>query len=332
MKKESYRTTMPFVDGLSPLTDKTRKNVPWMGGGPFDTERKNFDFNMGGDHKFIGPDPDGLSHAVGGVFNGEWNNSDLTVPYSTETVVVDAEGEEHVYDNKPYEMVLLDWKGKKYKYVFRRMKRSKEASTGDESMNLVPLIADVMPGCFKVESESATLGKREVGSCFCISNGRFLTCAHVISKKEEDPSTLAISIVDDNRRFSAKVEDIDYDMDLAMISCRMQDYYPLSLKSISEVMVGQEIICVGSPHGFDNNVSRGIVSSKGRVVEGDEVTYFFIDLSVSPGSSGGPVVDVSDGSVVGIAAIIVEPSGNYGLNAAIPCDFAMDRFSIGGQK
>jgi len=318
---------MPFAGGLSPPTERTRNNMPWMGGAPQDKERRTFDQNAGGDHKFIEPDPDGLSHAVGTVFDGEWDDPDTSVPYNAETVVVDEDGKEHVFKDRSYEMVLLEWQGR-YKYIYRRVRHAVSENgikTAQASGDIVPLAANVIPACFKIESDSAKYGKREVGSCFAVARNTFLTCAHAISKRREDPEFVETFLVEDDKRFRAVPLDVDYDLDLAVVSCDLVRHTMLESKSIVGTSPGAEVICVGSPYGYDNNLSRGIVSSMGRNLE-DGISYFFVDLSVYPGSSGGPIVDVADGRALGIAAIIVQSVGNYGLNAAIPMDYAAKRF------
>jgi serine protease Do len=114
---------------------------------------------------------------------------------------------------------------------------------------------------------------------------------------------------------------------LALIKCNAVKHTVLGYKTIDDVPIASEIACVGSPYGYDNNVSAGILSSKGRSIEDDTgIQYFFMDLSIFPGSSGGPVVDLNDGLTIGIVAIIVRSVGSYGLNAAIPMDYAIDRF------
>jgi serine protease Do len=228
--------------------------------------------------------------------------------------------------------VAIKWRGK-YKTIERREKIKAMAATGAvpdyrSGSGISHIVANVMPGCFKIESESVKHGKKEVGSCFSIADGIFLTCAHAISKERESPSDVSVFIIEGDNRYRAVPLDVDYDMDLAIVSCDTIRHFPLSLKSIQDVAVGSEIMCVGSPFGYDNNVSRGIMSSKGRIVEGaGEISYFFIDLAVYPGSSGGPVIDLSDGRVIGVAAIIVDSVGNYGINAAIPSDYVARRFS-----
>ncbi len=327
MKIRAYRTTRPFEGGLSPVTDKTRNNQPQMGGGPHEKPRKDFDSNMGGDHKFIGPDPDGLNYAVGGPFWGEWSKSGTDVPYSVEVIVMDAHGKEHVYDDMAIDDVMKEWNDKSYKSISRRVKNKVQAAFGDSSSGIAHVVANVMPGCFKIESESPRYGKKEVGSCFAVTDGEFVTCAHAISKNSESPSDVSVFIIEGEKRHRAIVVDVDYDMDLAIVECDTVRHFPLHLKSIEKVPVGEEIMCVGSPFGYDNNVSRGILSSKGRLVDAaGEISYFFIDLSVYPGNSGGPVIDILDGTVIGVAAIIVDSVGNYGINAAIPSDYVARRF------
>jgi hypothetical protein len=332
VKIKAYRTTMPFNGGLSPLTDKVRKNQPQLGGGPYDKPRKDFDNNMGGDHKFIGPDPDGLSHAIMHPMWDDWARSGTDVPYAVEIVVVDSDGKEHVYDDMSMEQVMINWQkdGKSYKMIMRREKKQLAANTvkvATSAMDISPIVSKILPGCFKIEGESAKYGKKEIGSCFAVEEGKFVTCAHAISKKLEDPNDISIFIVEGENRHRAYPIDVDYDMDIAVVQCDTIRHFPLQVKSIEEVSVGSGIVCVGSPFGYDNNVSRGMVSSKGRVVEGDgRISYFFIDLAVYPGNSGGPVVDLSDGRVIGVAAVIINSVGNYGINAAIPIDYVIRRF------
>jgi len=333
VKIKAYRTTMPMNGGLSPVTDKTRWNQPQLGGEPNSKQRKMFDETMGGDHKMIGPDPDGVNYAVGGPFWGEWSKSGVDVPYAVEIVVIDMDGKEHVYDDMTMEQVMEEWEksGREYKIMVRREKRKVAAMTvnaASSSMDISSLVASILPGCFKIEGESAKYGKKEVGSCFAVADGKFVTCAHAISKKNENPDDISIFIIEGENRHRAYPIDVDYDMDLAVVECDTLRHFPLRVKSISEVPVGSGIACVGSPFGYDNNVSRGIVSSKGRIVDEEgAISYFFIDLAVYPGNSGGPVVDISDGRVIGVAAVIINSVGNYGINAAIPIDYVVRRFS-----
>ena len=326
-EKTAYRTTMPF-EGLSPLTDKTRRNVPWMGGGTLDQPRSDFDKNMGGDHKFINRAPDGTSHTVTNLFSGENDPKASLSSGGPELVVVDMAGQEHVFKGKNERTVRLEW-DKPFRMMFWRNRLASAVAFLEKTAagDFVPLVANLIAGCFKVESESLRFGKMEIGSCFAVCRGVFLTCAHVISKRGENPADVDVYVVESGRRHKAVALDVDYDMDLAVIKCETVRHRVLTPGSTEEIQSGSEVVCVGSPYGYDNNVTRGIVSSKGRKVpEAGGISYFFMDLAVYPGSSGGAVVSVDTGHVVGIAAIIVQSVGNYGLNAAIPIEAAKKRF------
>lgn len=325
----SQRTTMPFTDGLSPVTDKS-KQAPWYGGGTFDDGRKSFDLNMGGDHQFTGGERDGVSHAIGGFFRNETDieSGDRDIFYATEIVVLDENNNEHVYPYSDYDKVMKEWSSKKYIMMTRRVSgHQKQASSSDSAGDITPVIADVISACFKVECESSKYGKMEIGSCFSVDEDKFITCAHVLSRNQEEPNSLSCYIVEAGKRFKAIPLKVDYDRDLAIISCRSLKHTYLNMKGISSMNIGSEILCVGSPYGYDNNVSKGIVSSIGRNVGKDKWSYFFVDLAVYPGSSGGPIIDTKDRSVIGVAAMIVQPTGNYGLNAAIPSEYAMKMLS-----
>jgi S1-C subfamily serine protease len=322
-KIAAHRTTMPFDGGLSPVTDKSKQS-PWYGGGPGDKERTTFDSNMGGDHKFIGVEPDGVSHAVGGFFRNETEieSGDRDINYSTEIIVLDVEHKEHVYPDSDYEKVMKDWSKKRYIMMTRRGRKPDRQASSGEKQDIIPVIADVMSACFKMECESSKYGKMEIGSCFAIDETLFVTCAHVISRRQEDPKSVSCYLVESGRRHRVIPIEVDYDRDLALMSCETVKHTYLGMKGISAMKTGADILCVGSPYGYDNNVSRGMISSIGRSVGTDSVgSYFFVDLAVYPGSSGGPIIDVLDGVVIGVAAMIVQPTGNYGLNAAIPSEY-----------
>jgi len=324
MKIISYRTTMPFDGGLSPPTEKSRVR-PWFGGGPEDKPRQEFDRNMGGDHKFIDTDDtDGKSHAImNGLFEGEIDPKFL-VDADTYYLVEKPDGDVLVVEDLSFEQIIMKFPGSK---IVLKKRRLSNASSGGGTPNFMSLVSNIFASTFKVESDSEKYGKREIGSCFCVAPNGFLTCAHVVSRRHEDPSSVVVEIVEGDDRHRAVVEDIDYDMDLAFLSCDTIRTHPIGFKPAAKVPIGKDILCVGSPYGYDNDVSTGILSSKDRVVDRDSnVSFIFMDLSLYPGSSGGPVVDVEDGNVIGLAAVIVQSVGNYGLNAAIPIEYAAERF------
>lgn len=325
MKIVSYRTTMPMDGGLSPPTEKSRVK-PWWGGSMQDKTRQDFDRNMGGDHKFIDTDDtDGKSHAImNGLFEGEGDKLNL-VDADIYFLVEKTDGEVIVVEDLSFEQIIEKYPGAKVVQKTRKLKNS--ATAGDASPNFMSLVSNLLVSTFKVEADSEKYGKREIGSCFCVAPNGFLTCAHVVSRRREDPAGVIVEIIEGDDRHRAVVEDIDYDMDLAFLSCDTIRTHAMQTKSSEEVPIGKEIVCIGSPYGYDNDISTGILSSKDRVVDQDSnVSFIFMDLALYPGSSGGPVVDIEDGRVIGIAAVIVQSVGNYGLNAAIPIEYAAERF------
>ena len=314
------------MTGLSPVTEKGRV-APWAGGGTFDKERRNFDRNIGGDHRMIDSgDTDGYSNWINEPFEGSGETHRTRKSLRVKWVVTLEDDSVVEMLDVSYDDVVRILRNKKIS--FKKIEEKKDLASKAAADGLVSLVANVLPACFKAEVTNLAANKMEVGSCFCLDRDLFATCAHVIARGDEvDPWTSNIEIVDGDNRYPAQLVDIDRSYDLALIRCDAVKHIVLGRKEIDEIEVGSEVVCIGSPYGYDNNVTSGIVSSKDRVVdEPSGLPYFFVDLSVFPGSSGGPVVDVRDGLVVGVVAIIVQSRGNYGLNAAIPIDLFVERF------
>jgi serine protease Do len=89
--------------------------------------------------------------------------------------------------------------------------------------------------------------------------------------------------------------------------------------------VGEWVVAIGSPFGFENSVTAGIVSAKGRSLASDSyVPFIQTDVAVNPGNSGGPLINL-DGEVIGINSQIYSRSGGYqGVSFAIPIDVALN--------
>jgi serine protease Do len=159
------------------------------------------------------------------------------------------------------------------------------------------------------------------GSGFIIkSDGYILTNAHVVAGKGEVTVKLT-----DKREFKAKVIGADPRTDVALLKIDAKDLPTVQAGDPSKVKVGQWVAAIGSPFGFENTITAGIVSAKGRALP-DETYVPFIqtDTAVNPGSSGGPLFDL-DGNVIGINSQIYSRTGGYmGLSFAIPIDIAMD--------
>jgi S1-C subfamily serine protease len=194
----------------------------------------------------------------------------------------------------------------------------------------IDVIADSLKKTFMVESINVAQGVRDNGSAFCVAPNHFITCAHVIRSynKMDDVgmdyfADAIISIIDGNRKSEAYIVSIDPKLDIALIRANV-DSEPLGIDIGSEV--GYDIIAIGSPHGYENNVSTGTIGSLGRKVYfyKGAPEYMFVDLSIFPGNSGGPVIRVDNGKVVGMVTLIVAAAGGYGLNAALPSSYIAD--------
>lgn len=161
---------------------------------------------------------------------------------------------------------------------------------------------------------------RGQGSGFIISaDGLILTNAHVV--RDAKDVTVKLS---DRREFTAKVLGSDPTTDVAVLRINAKDLPTVRLGNPKQLEVGDPVMAIGSPFGFEQTATQGIVSAKGRSLPGDSVVPFIqTDAAVNPGNSGGPLFDGS-GSVVGINAQIYSQSGGYqGLSFAIPIDVAL---------
>ena len=159
-----------------------------------------------------------------------------------------------------------------------------------------------------------------VGSGFIVgADGYILTNAHVVDGAKQVQVKLT-----DRREFTAKVVGTDRTTDIALLKIGASGLPTVHLGDSKDVKVGQWVVAMGSPFGFENSVTAGIVSAKSRSLPGDGyVPFIQTDVAVNPGNSGGPLFDMQ-GNVVGINSQIYSQSGGYmGLSFAIPIDVAM---------
>lgn len=160
---------------------------------------------------------------------------------------------------------------------------------------------------------------RSSGSGFIISqDGEILTNAHVLSSSDK-----VIVKLNDRREFSAKILGIDEKTDVALIKIEAKDLTPAQLGNSDTVEVGDWVLAVGSPFGFTNTATKGIVSALGRNFPDSTYTPFIqTDAAVNSGNSGGPLFN-SKGEVIGINSRIYSQVGQFnGLGFAIPINFA----------
>jgi serine protease Do len=161
---------------------------------------------------------------------------------------------------------------------------------------------------------------RGQGSGFIVSSdGTILTNAHVVRDAKE--VTVKFS---DRREMRAKVLGADPATDIAVLKVDAKGLPTVTLGDAKSVQVGDYVLAIGAPYGFEQTATQGIVSAKGRSLPGDSfVPFIQTDAAVNPGNSGGPLFD-ADGRVIGINAQIYSQSGGFqGLAFAIPIDVAL---------
>jgi serine protease Do len=162
---------------------------------------------------------------------------------------------------------------------------------------------------------------RGLGSGFIVSaDGTILTNAHVVDGADEVTVKLT-----DKREFKAKVKGLDKTSDVAVLQIDAKDLPTVRIGSSVNTRVGEWVLAIGSPFGFENSASAGIVSAKSRSLpDGSYVPFIQTDVAVNPGNSGGPLFNMA-GEVIGINSQIYSRSGGYqGLSFAIPIEVAMN--------
>lgn len=162
---------------------------------------------------------------------------------------------------------------------------------------------------------------KSLGSGFIISSdGYVLTNAHVVESADEVTVRLT-----DKREFKARIIGADKRTDVALIKIEAGGLPVVKLADPAQLKVGEWVVAIGSPFGFDNSVTAGIVSAKGRALPQESyVPFIQTDVAINPGNSGGPLFNMR-GEVVGINSQIYSRSGGYmGVSFAIPIDVAME--------
>ena len=160
-----------------------------------------------------------------------------------------------------------------------------------------------------------------LGSGFIISeDGYVLTNHHVIEGADE-----IIVRLSNRDEFDATVIGSDKNSDIALLKIDGEDLPVLAYGDSNELKVGEWVLAIGSPFGFDHTVTAGIVSAKGRSLPNDNyVPFIQTDVAINPGNSGGPLFNM-DGEVIGINSQIYSRSGGFmGLSFAIPIEMAVD--------
>lgn len=162
---------------------------------------------------------------------------------------------------------------------------------------------------------------KSLGSGFIISaDGYIMTNAHVVEAADEIKVKLT-----DKREFRARIIGSDRKTDIALIKIEATGLPKVTQGDPSRLRVGEWVVAIGAPFGFENSVTAGIVSAKGRsLAQENYVPFIQTDVAINPGNSGGPLFNMR-GEVVGINSQIYSRTGGFmGLSFAIPIDVATD--------
>ena len=171
------------------------------------------------------------------------------------------------------------------------------------------------------EGEIEEFDARSLGSGFIISSDGFIISNnHVVRNADEIVVRLS-----DRREFTATVVGTDEASDVALLKIEAEGLPVVRLGTGYDLKVGEWVLAIGSPFGFDYSVTAGIVSAKGRSLPRENyVPFIQTDVAINPGNSGGPLFNL-DGEVVGVNSQIFSRTGGFmGLSFAIPIEVAMD--------
>ena len=190
---------------------------------------------------------------------------------------------------------------------------------GDGSPDEMQLFLRRFQQQFGGSGASMQVPVKGLGSGFIVSeDGLILTNAHVVAYASE-----VIVKLTDRREFRARILGSDRKTDIAVLKIEAAHLPTVAIGNPADLQVGEWVLAIGSPFGFENSVTAGVVSAKGRSLPDDSAVPFIqTDAAVNPGNSGGPLFNAR-GEVVGINSQIYSQSGGYqGLSFAIPIDLA----------
>ena len=162
---------------------------------------------------------------------------------------------------------------------------------------------------------------QSLGSGFIYSSDGYIVTNHHVIKNAKK----IIVKLNNKTELTAKVVGSDEQSDIALLKVKATNLQPVKIGDSEDIKVGQWVLAIGSPFGFESTVTAGIVSAKGRSLpNGNYVPFIQTDVAINPGNSGGPLFDLS-GKVVGVNAQIFTRSGGFmGLSFAIPIHVAED--------
>ncbi len=159
------------------------------------------------------------------------------------------------------------------------------------------------------------------GSGFIFSaDGYVITNNHVI----DGADTITVRLIDRNE-YTAELIGTDPKSDIALLKINAKNLPTVKIGRSADINVGEWVVAIGSPFGFDYSVTSGIVSALGRSLPSDNyVPFIQTDVAINPGNSGGPLFNLK-GEVIGVNSQIYSRTGGFmGLSFAIPMDVALE--------
>ncbi|HEV2171344.1 MAG TPA: DegQ family serine endoprotease [Candidatus Binatus sp.] len=162
---------------------------------------------------------------------------------------------------------------------------------------------------------------KALGSGFIITkDGYILTNEHVV----DSPGKVTVTL-QDGHNYTAKVVGHDEKSDIALLKIDAKHELAVApLGDSADLKVGEWVMAIGNPFGFDHSVTAGIVSAKGRFIPGNYEAFIQTDASINPGNSGGPLIDLR-GNVIGVnCAIYTHTGSSMGIGFAVPIDLVKE--------
>ncbi|MGN1132396.1 MAG: S1C family serine protease, partial [Ruminococcus sp.] len=246
-----------------------------------------------------------------------------TVPYTAETYPNDfysfVEQQKNNASTDSTEKTQQDYTNKDYKGISLQSVDSKEKNPSAQSAYNKVADSTVAVLSFTDEIKDETLADGQGTGIIISSDGYIVTNSHVIG----DSKNKYLHQVKDNKgkKYTAYVVGYDTRTDLAVLKISAKNLTAVSFGRSDDLKVGDDIIAVGNPGGvnFQNSLTKGIVSAKGRSIDDSSVTYIQTDAAVNPGNSGGPLCNLY-GQVVGITTAKISSSVYEGMGFAIPSE------------
>ena len=236
---------------------------------------------------------------------------------ANKTAQFGSQGPSLPFFDKPPSGSNKDWTSETFENIYQNQKNQNENLDNKKNINKY---VDITITVYSYNNNEV-----EVGSGFFINNNTILTCAHVVAPSGQIKHSNNIEIKYHKKNYNATVLAYDYQNDLAALIIENNDMVKeyFTFANINKINIGDQILTIGSPLGFEDVVLKGEVASN-KIKYENEINkeYLFISNNISQGNSGGPVLLEDTGEVIGIAAAVInlKNSTGGGLNAVIPID------------